>query len=91
MGGHEVDPHLQRRVEAMVEQGMQEQRENELNQMLGGAVDLGATETCQVCTETYVKRLPGLDICGACQAAMAIVMNWQQVMYFRWKVWPVKD
>lgn len=64
-----------------------EAKTRELNELMGGVVDLGASEKCNVCGETYVKTLPGLNVCGPCQVAMAIVMNWKVVLWHRWGVW----
>lgn len=90
MSGHGDNRDLNDRVEAMVQQGIQETREKELNEVLGGAVDLGSTETCKLCDTTYVKTLPGDNICGACQIAMAVGLVWRQVLYHRWGVIPVR-
>lgn len=62
-------------------------RARQLNELMGGVVDLGATEECRVCHETYVKHLPGINVCAPCQVAMAIVMNWKVVLWHRWGVW----
>lgn len=53
---------------------------------LGSGVDLQAATVCQVCDEAFEKRLPGSNVCGACQVAMAIVMHHNAVLYRRWGV-----
>lgn len=74
MGGHEVDPQLEQRVK-------------ELALQTGASmVDLNTVKTCEMCGESYQKRLPGRDICGSCQVAMAVVMHHNAELYRRFGV-----
>ena len=53
---------------------------------LGSAKDLQTTTVCQVCDKPFEKHLPGANVCGACQVAIAIVMHHESYLYQRWGV-----
>jgi hypothetical protein len=53
---------------------------------LASGRDLRTTTLCQVCEKPFEKRLAGANICGHCQVAMAIVLNYERYLYHRWGV-----
>ena len=62
-------------------------KEIQLAEQLGAQyVNMGDSVVCTVCEKPYIKQLPGADICGHCQVAMAIVLNYERELYHRWGI-----